>query len=70
MSDLVQELASGNENSGSCPRDPMSWLKVSLPAVEDGAEVNENKKLLLTTSSSNQAENNQSSEVFRESESL
>jgi hypothetical protein len=70
MSDLVQELISGNENSGSRPRDPMSWLKVSLPVLEDGSEVNANKKQLLTMSSSNQADNNQSSEVFHESESL
>lgn len=69
MSDLVDELTYGNENSGRCTRDPMSWLKVSLPVLEDGPEVNENKEQLLATSPSNQAAGERSSDILRESES-
>jgi hypothetical protein len=70
MSDLVEELKYSNENSGSCNRDPMSWLKVSLPILEDGPEVNENKEQLLPTFSSNQAAGKRSSDILHESESL
>jgi hypothetical protein len=69
MNDLVDELMYGNENSGSCTRDPMSWLKVSLPVLEDGPAVNENKELLLATSSSNQAAGKRSSDILHESAS-
>ena len=70
MSDLVEELTYGHENNGSCTRDPMSWLKVSLPVFEDGPEANENKEQLLATSSSNQAAGKRSSDILHESESL
>ena len=70
MSDLVEELTYGNENSGSCTRDPMSWLKVSLPVHEDGPEVNENDEQLLTVFLSNQAACKRSSDILHESESL
>jgi hypothetical protein len=69
MSDLVEELTNGNENSGSCIRDPMSWLKVSLPVLEDGPEVNENKEKPLAVSLSNHAAGKRSSDILHESES-